>query len=670
SSPRQQQRRVRDTNESSAASKGSAAALGYTRDRFLSALLPRSSRRAPLIHRLPCPARLRRCLVPQGAGGRAGSISLVFSAQILSLGAGFDSLYFRLKELGLLGCTVVYEVDFPDVVRRKAALIEELDLSVPQSHGEPCLAGEDYKLLGVDLSDLSRLEESLKQAGLDPEAPTLLLAEVVLTYMENSRSDALIQWAASSFSRAQFVLYEQIHPEDPFGRVMLQHFSRRNSRLHSLSCYPDCQAQRSRFLQRGWEECSVLDMNEFYSRYISADEHHRIQTLEPFDEYEVICLGGAGCTHHLPDFDFIWLAAFPVNPAPQVAGIISASACSVDAETAGLRRYGHRSALIKPHMILTTGGFGEHDGQHRRLHELHLLIKHQGMWRAGSVHLEEPGDTWGMSWDGRLFHTMTCLSGNQALVMGGRTSPVNPALRMLQLRFAESRQISAMGRAAVVELAVLRHVENPTGPRWRHTATEVRHQGQMFLFIYGGRSAVQPVLGDWHFLHLEELSCVQIPVEGPLPVGRHSHSACSWDGGVLLAGGLGAAEQPVGSVLFLRPTERGFRWQTVETQPSLLPRYSHTAHVHDGKLLLVGGVWLHSPSVPGVTVIDLATGLCLEYQIDTVSWPLMLHNHSSVFLPDEKELLLVGGGGNCFSFGTHFNQRPVCLDLGSILAGH
>lgn len=30
---------------------------------------------------------------------------------------------------------------------------------------------------------------------------------------------------------------------------------------------------------------------------------------------------------------------------------------------------------------------------------------------------------------------------------------------------------------------------------------------------------------------------------------------------------------------------------------------------------------------------------------------------------EEPELLLVGGGGNCFSFGTHFNPQPVAVDL-------
>lgn len=49
-------------------------------------------------------------------------------------------------------------------------------------------SGEDYKLLGVDLLELSEQERALEEAGLDNGIPTLFRAEVVLTYMENSRS--------------------------------------------------------------------------------------------------------------------------------------------------------------------------------------------------------------------------------------------------------------------------------------------------------------------------------------------------------------------------------------------------------------------------------------------------------------------------------------------------
>lgn len=68
------------------------------------------------------------------------------------------------------------------------------------------------------------------------------------------------------------------------------------------------------------------------------------------------------------------------------------------------------------------------------------------------------------------------------------------------------------------------------------------------------------------------LMLFQIAVEGLVPESRHSHSACSWEGGVLIAGGLGAAEQPLGSVFLLRELEYGFQWQTIETHPPLVPR--------------------------------------------------------------------------------------------------
>lgn len=36
--------------------------------------------------------------------------------------------------------------------------------------------------------------------------------------------------------------------------------------------------------------------------------------------------------------------------------------------------------------------------------------------------------------------------------------------------------------------------------------------GEQYLFVYGGRSALEPVLGDWHFLHAPELSCTSVRI--------------------------------------------------------------------------------------------------------------------------------------------------------------
>ena len=79
----------------------------------------------------------------------------------------------------------------------------------------------DYHLLPVDLRDTVGLHERLAAAGVDFTIPTLVVGECVLIYMDAPSSRHLIRWAASAFSSAAFVIYEQILPHDPFGQQMV-----------------------------------------------------------------------------------------------------------------------------------------------------------------------------------------------------------------------------------------------------------------------------------------------------------------------------------------------------------------------------------------------------------------------------------------------------------------
>lgn len=683
--PRSRERRaaaVQSTNDSSALSKSSLAARGYVQDAFAALLVPGAARRAPLIHRgYYVRARaVRHCVRAflKGACAFPGARR----AQILSLGAGSDSLYFRLKTAGHLAVAAVWEVDFPDVARRKAERIRDtpelLALTGPFQSWDPtstlCFESSDYRILGLDLRQLQRLDQALAAAGLDAAAPTLLLAEAVLTYLEPADAAALIAWAAQRFSSAIFVIYEQMRPHDAFGQFMQQHFRQLNSPLHGLDHFPDVEAQQQRFLQAGWTACIAMDMNEFYCCFLPAEERRRMENLEPFDEFEEWHLK---CAHYFilaasrgdavsQTLVFPPSEAFPrIDPASPL-GVFPASVVTSDRQGPDLKRYGHASVLLSPGIILSAGGFGEQEGRHCRVSKFHVFSRYCDFeWKGSQI------CSWGTGaqWDGRLYHTMTRLSDTQVLVLGGRLSPVTPALGILQLRFFKSNESN---NAEDLNVAITKAgpEEDYTLSCWRHSTTEVSYENQKYLFVYGGRSVAEPVLSDWHFLHVGTMAWVRIPVEGEVPEGRHSHSACSWQGGALIAGGLGASEEPLSSVLFLKPVSCGFLWESIVIQPPITPRYSHTAHVVNGKLLLVGGVWIHSSSVPGVTVIDLSAGLSFEYQIDTtcVPWPLMLHNHTSILLPEEHQLLLLGGGGNCFSFGTYFNPHTVTLDLSSLSA--
>ncbi|XP_078407905.1 tRNA wybutosine-synthesizing protein 4 [Cetorhinus maximus] len=667
---------VQGTNDSSIVSKCSMVSLGYFNDGFLKGFVNKATRRAPLINRGYC-VRAKavdyslRCFLQQTAS--------YSQRQILSLGAGFDSLYFRLKANGELKNVIVYEVDFPDVVQRKAALIKNkqefvdligcIDEIRPAQMGRLYLSGMDYKLLGIDLTEIVELDNVLMETGLNPACPTLILSEVVLTYMKDESSSAVIHWAADRFSSAVFVVYEQIRPDDPFGQVMQRHFTQLNSTLHALIQFPGKEAQRKRFLNEGWEKCHCIDMNEFYVGFIPEEEKRRIEMLEPFDEYEEWHLK---CSHYLilsaskgdlkeclllhppPDFNIPKLDTLaPLR--------ISVPLCETETKNPFLRRFAHCSSLIAPNVVLISGGFGSRGGQHGRLRNVSLMVKNGPVWKCssvrdqGSIHLLTE----------RMFHSMTALCDSRCIIFGGRTSPLKPITNLLCMK-------CDMGDGATSSISLsVKEIEcngNAPLPRWRHTATEVIHKGQRYLFVFGGRSSRELVLSDWHFLNLEDYSWADIPVNGPIPESRHSHSACSWKGGVLIAGGLGATQIPLASIFHLRPTWSGFIWDRIEAVSSFIPRYSHTAHIIGDKLLLLGGVTIHSDSLHEVTLIDLKTGQSFDHCIDTnlVKWPLMLHNHSSVLLVKEHQVLVIGGGGNCFSFGTHLNHQPVLLQLPEI----
>lgn len=114
-------------------------------------------------------------------------------------------------------------------------------------------------------------------------------------------------------------------------------------------------------------------------------------------------------------------------------------------------------------------------------------------------------------------------------------------------------------------------------------------------------------------------------------------------------------------------------------------RYSHTSHVVDDTLILVGGV-NRNDSPPGVCLIDLVSCEAREFSVPVkLLWrsatstlviklqlslqsqtsdgsPLMLVNHQAV-MRDKNSILVVGGGGICFTFGTHLNRQPIVLDI-------
>lgn len=213
--------------------------------------------------------------------------------QIVSLGAGSDTRYFTLHQEGLTEKLRYFELDFAEITAKKAAAIkknrplaESLGEEVRIIRGGSGLASPSYTLLPTDLRNLQEMWTELKEHGFDPSLPTLFLSECVLIYLDVKESDAIIQHVAQECTaETMFLIYEQIRPNDAFGKTMLQNLRNRNIELKSLSRYPDPEALESRFFAMGYGTARAYDIHEA-ENLLPKDELSRISQLEMLDEIE------------------------------------------------------------------------------------------------------------------------------------------------------------------------------------------------------------------------------------------------------------------------------------------------------------------------------------------------------------------------------------------------
>lgn len=127
--------------------KLSASMLGYFHDPFVRFFVKAPSRRMPIINRgyyarvAAVESLVTRFLASDGADGG--------KKQVVILGAGLDTMFFRLKEADKLRGCEYFELDFADVamqkvmtVRRRKQLSALLGLSSPADFQAAVSSGE------------------------------------------------------------------------------------------------------------------------------------------------------------------------------------------------------------------------------------------------------------------------------------------------------------------------------------------------------------------------------------------------------------------------------------------------------------------------------------------------------------------------------------------------
>ena len=193
-------------------------------------------------------------------------------AQIISLGAGLDTRFWLLSTAGRRPARFV-EIDQASVVLKKASIVaSKAELLSIFPEGRACVSergicspASGYTLAAANLTNVSELEAVLGGVhGWDCSAPTLVIAECVLVYMAPATSVEILAWFGSRCRRAVLAAYEQVGPDDAFGRQMLVNLRQRGCPLLGLPHCPTTAAQRERALATGWGRAEAVDVLSYF----------------------------------------------------------------------------------------------------------------------------------------------------------------------------------------------------------------------------------------------------------------------------------------------------------------------------------------------------------------------------------------------------------------------
>ncbi|RPA85432.1 leucine carboxyl methyltransferase, partial [Ascobolus immersus RN42] len=295
---------IQHTDHDASSSRLSAVQTGYLTDPFAHLLHPT----APPTRRLP--------LINRGTYTRTSSIDTLVTAflsheparkkQILSLGAGSDTRFFRLRSspefshLPTAPSQLAYhEFDFLPVASTKRTLIlthpplttilygpgETTAPAPPEPESNIVLQAEGYTLHSLDLRTIPA--GTWTPPGVDPTLPTLVISECCLIYLPPQAADTILRTLTTTFPSVGIVLYEPISNNSAFGKVMVSNLASRGIELKTLSRYSTLDAQRERLRMLGFEGGrQAQSILECWRKWVPVEEKDRVGGLEMLDEVE------------------------------------------------------------------------------------------------------------------------------------------------------------------------------------------------------------------------------------------------------------------------------------------------------------------------------------------------------------------------------------------------
>lgn len=275
---------IQQTDHDASSSRMSAVSLGYLEDPYAKAFFPAGQevpKRYPIINR----GTYVRTKGIDRLVARFLAAEHNTQKQIISLGAGSDSRFFRMCA-GKHKVTY-HELDFESNVAPKRAAIRSSQqlarMTVDQEDGS------SYHLHAIDLRDLTNKSPPIIP-GLNSDVPTLIISECCLCYLPPEEATSVLQYFTMNLKGPlAMVLYEPIRPFDAFGKTMVSNLASRGIELRTVKRYSSLEAQRERLRLAGLKTGQgARDVHEIWASdsWISKGERERIEKIEWLDEVE------------------------------------------------------------------------------------------------------------------------------------------------------------------------------------------------------------------------------------------------------------------------------------------------------------------------------------------------------------------------------------------------
>lgn len=218
---------------------------------------------------------------------------------IINLGAGFDTMYFSIKEDLKFNNFTYIEFDYPEITNKKIEMIKRskklseiiqldefetsnMSINITKRINSK---SKDYFIIDADITNYEILNEELcRIPNFDFSVPTVIISECLLVYLDKVTTYQIMHNFTTNFKNLIILVYDLIGSEDNFGKEMIFNLMERGIKLSGYLIDADAHIERLKIC--GFNKVQMSDMLTYYNYNIDHKEKIRIENLEFVDEFE------------------------------------------------------------------------------------------------------------------------------------------------------------------------------------------------------------------------------------------------------------------------------------------------------------------------------------------------------------------------------------------------